>query len=144
MPFDPKIIREPDDDGDEFPSDMLEELGAQLTADANHLANCYPSKRLAQPQSVVRFRARRWHVAAAVAMVLLAVVFVTRPRNPVATVPTVANIEPLAAVPSPVSETPPEVADKFVATYENLTGPEWEGVLDLLEQDSAGVASLSL
>lgn len=146
MPFDPKIVREPND-GDDLTNEMLAELGAQLTADAQHLAQKYPARATRFRPAASQPRLGRWPLLAAVASVALVAavslgLWANRPE--VADKPTVVVAEQPVLDSKVAVAIPTDSADSFVSTYENLTAPEWEGLLDLLEQQSAGVASLSL
>ena len=146
MPFDPKIVREPDDE-DDLADEMLAELGAQLTADAQFLAQKYPARATRFRPAAAQPWLGRWRLLAAVASVALVAavslgLWANRPE--VADKPTVVVAEQVAVNSDGAVPIPTDSADSFVSTYENLTAPEWEGLLDLLEQQSEGVASLSL
>lgn len=165
MAFEPRIVRS--DDHDEAPPgtdprqsdrlplsaeidgwlpDDLQELASQLSADSARLAASFP----AEPPALdgLRRRRHRWRptvaAAAVVAALGLAVLghwgFAPRraDQSPLA-------IQPVGAAKSVDLPLPtPEAAISPAFLLENLTGPEREGVLDLLEQQMLPAESVSI
>lgn len=132
MPFDPRLIH-PEEPPEDFDA-VLAELGNQLRDDARMLAAKYPAKRTSEkrPQGSPR---RWWIAGAAVAAVALTAVVVSLPRS---------QPEAHLVMPSAPEVTPVSTNIAVSAPLDDFTGPELEGVLDLLESQDDGRASLSL
>lgn len=133
MSFDPRLIH-PDEPPEDFDA-VLAELGNQLRDDAKMLATKYPAK----PNTPKPAPWRRWAASSAAvgaAAVILAI-FLSMDRIPQA--PAVVTDAATPEV-TPVSTANIAVSDPL----DEFTGPELEGVLDLLENQDNGRASLSL
>jgi len=152
MPFDPRVIQ---DDDDFIPDDeQLEMLGAQLRDDARHLESVYPAKKadanagevaIDPPQPLRSSRAALLLAISAACLGLglfasvawmrgapeQAATIVLTPPNVVSPMPPVPDVEEFVPVITPV-------------VHQNLTGPELEAVLDLLESDAEAEQSVSL
>jgi hypothetical protein len=146
MPFDPKIIRSEDapltSEGDiDLPADFAA-LGQQLRDDAGGLANCYPAAPL--PPRLKTPANRRYRLtitaicgstAAAFLLAFAALQFgardsVQRHIN--------GRPDPLES-PSFVSATTPTE----MASFTELSQPELEALLDLMERDPSAVNRVS-
>jgi hypothetical protein len=167
MPFDPRIVH-PDEppllpDGElDLPTDLAA-LAEQLGDDAAHLSACYPADRAPQValaaelvQSAGRIKRQHWFRSAAVVGTGLATVAAlgisliiaaqqtpqtNRPRQPVAVAPFAA---PDAALPSetfPVSAATTSAGPTL--SVGELSGPELEALLDLLDNEPRSMASIS-
>ena len=141
MQFEPRIISDDGDDRD-LPDDLLI-LAEQLTADADRLAAVYPVDRRDRSPAVVAASARlspksNWRRIVGAAAILAAVGIggwtALGPRN-------VEHPRGNIAVSSHVAESAPVMSSSL---FQDLTGPEKEAVLDLLEGDGARPASLSI
>jgi len=148
MPFEPRLIR-PDDACDDetelaLPADLAA-LAEQLTADAKFIASRHTS-----PLQPVRSSAvapdSRWHrglTAAAILLVASAGVarWMTWPEHHQAAVPAmlVNGHHHVAGDPQPAADA--AVPADF---FQGLSGPEREGLLDLLEKDATEQVSLSI
>ncbi len=157
MPFEPRLIR-PDDVCDDetelaLPADLAE-LAEQLTADANHIASTYSASsgatlRQASPAVPAQLPVEapsRWRRAATAAAILLIASagvarWVTWPETPQAALPTIllGGHHHVASDPQPAVDT--AVPAQF---FQGLSGPEREGLLDLLERDTSQQSSLSI
>lgn len=168
MHFEPRIIS---DDGEDFdlPDDLLI-LAEQLTADADRLATVYPVDRQVRSPEVAADVASiaagavprvspkfNWRRIAGAAAVLFAVgvggwaAFGLRdvgqqPEN-IAALRTNSNVAEqnnatkVTTVSSRVADSVPAMSSVL---FQDLTGPEQEAVLDLLEGDGSQPASLSI
>lgn len=164
MPFDPRVIR-----SDDLPPPthllppVLEALGQQLADDADLLARCYPADDpLASGAStrppIVR-PPSRWprplggHRVAAAAVLLVALGSVCAwqglyrppggPATQTAARPPQTSVRPVPQ--SPPDQAPlPRGAALPTTVFQDLSGPEQEAVLDLLERDLYSSASLSI
>lgn len=162
MPFDPRLIH-PDEpplrsDGElDLPADLAA-LAEQLGDDAAHLSACYPADRSPQValaaelvQSAARIKRQHWFRSAAVVGTGLATVAAlgislviaarqapqaSRPRQPVAVAPASPSD------PSPPSDSLPVSAAATLSVGE-LSGPELEALLDLLDNEPRSMASIS-
>lgn len=123
--------------------DDLQELANQLTADAARLAASFPAEppALDTRLPVVR-RWRPWAMAAAV--IGVAVVSHWEFSDHLAG-PLPLAIHPIGVSrPADGSQPMTEVGIAPAFLLENLTGPEREGVLDLLEQQTLSAESVSI
>jgi hypothetical protein len=162
MPFDPRLIH-PDEpplrpDGElDLPADLAA-LAEQLGDDAAHLSACYPADRAPQValaaelvQSAGRIKRQHWFRSVAVIGTGLATVAAlgisliiaaqqtpktNRPRQPVAIAP---NSVPDSTSPS---ESFP-VSTSATLSVGELSGPELEALLDLLDNEPRSMASIS-
>jgi len=174
MPFDPKIVPpdpSPWDDGAdlELPDDLAA-LGEQLRDDAAYLAERYPARRdvaaagTARRAAAARRPRRMWLAAASAAAIVLLLAgsftawrWVSRQSpgdNVTAGVPVTApsaevqpeGETPRATHPTPVSnDVPAAVLPTVPAVFlQNVSGPELEGMLDLMEHEPEGDPGLSI
>jgi len=148
MPFDPKLIR-PDEpllgpEGELQLPDDLRALAEELGDDAARLAKCFPPPRPTnRPAPLVGTSGRRVAAAAAVvgssALALLLVVgFMLRPI-PVHVAIQAKQQEQMAHS-SPADKS---IAPDTTVSLVDLSGPELEALLDLMERDSHSTASVS-
>ena len=157
MPFDPRVIGDDDEFvPDEFGGDeQLEALGAQLREDAAHLANVYPPKPMAMVKEIEPPRSlhplRLLWLSGIAAASVAAFLFIPMTFRALSTpnAPSVFTALPSEAeVTIPVSPTAPVPTETMPAVtpvvHQNLTGPEWEAVLDLLEYEAEPGQSISL
>lgn len=147
MRFEPRVIQPDDeDDGLDLPADLLL-LAEQLQEDAQRIAAAQTSTRpldaLSRPVA-----ARRWPMRAAVAALLVSAgawsalrLYSGAPHEPHA----VGPLLQVARDADSRGESKREVDTALPAVFfQELTGPEKEGLLDLLEQKSLEQSSLSI
>jgi hypothetical protein len=150
MPFEPRLIR-PDDVCDDetelaLPADLAA-LAEQLTADANYIAARYVSpSQPARSQAQSVEHDSRWHRALTAAAILLIASagvarWMTWPQTQHAAAPTmlVNGHHHVAGETQPAADS--AVPAQF---FQGLSGPEREGLLDLLEKEAKQQASLSI
>lgn len=141
MPFDPRHrLSHP---ADELPADLAE-LAVQLSADAQRLAERYPAPT---PRAARRawWRWRRPGAAAA-AVIAVALGALAARQFPSSGEPTATHSAPRVVVGplgAPLVQ-PAAVRPSTRLWFEELSTPEREGVLDLLEDESVGLVSVSL
>jgi len=155
MPFDPKLIHAEEPPltagGDlDLPADLAA-LAQQLGDDAAHLSARYPAgPAKAETTTGVRRRAASYvgyaAIGAAVASLLGAIVLwesLAGPPVAKTTTATTAAVAPPVSVPS-LSSTPAVAAPRGEnVSLVDLTGPEVEALLDLLDRDPGRAGGIS-
>jgi hypothetical protein len=162
MPFKPRLVQPDDPTRDDAAADDLaqhdaallnlpadlEQLAEQLTADARHLATAYPAPA---SDDARRWSARPgmrsiWPAAVAASLLLVAGVWgaarwasVTAP--PMASAPSLFR---MAADDRSASADQGLPAVLPAMVFEDLSGPEQEGLLDLFEDEAFEQPSLSI
>jgi hypothetical protein len=151
MPFDPELIH-PDDapllpSGEIHLPDDLAALAEQLSDDAAHLSACYPAAGEANvalaselATSAVRLKSQsRRRVAAflgvGVASLLLCTLPFIRPQRDSLPHPPRERVVDSASIASPAAR-PASAATTMSLSLGELSAPEMEALLDLLEGDS--------
>jgi hypothetical protein len=145
MPFEPRLIR-PDDVCDDetelaLPADLAA-LAEQLTADANHIAARHASPSQPSRSQAPADYGSSWHralTAAAILLIFSAGVarWMTWPETQHASAPTMLVNGPHESQPAVDAAVPAQF-------FQGLSGPEREGLLDLLEKEAKDHASLSI
>jgi hypothetical protein len=159
MSFEPRLLRqdEPDDEA-ELPADLVE-LAAQLSADAKHLAQCFPAATSQSPAPIVD-PARRLLRGAAAAVFLCGVGMLAgrlwhhaaRPSRPAEGLSAAKTTVGKGEVSAPATgvQFNPLAVDRLAVPgaagllFGSLSGGEQEGVLDLLEEQPADEAQVSI
>jgi hypothetical protein len=162
MPFDPRIVH-PDepplrpDGGLDLPADLAA-LAEQLGDDAAHLSACYPADRAPQValaaelvQSAARIKRQHWFRSAVVVGTGLATVAAlgisliiaaqqapdtAGPSRPLVVSPGERPLSASAALIDPLPAAP-------ALSVGELSGPELEALLDLLDSEPRSMASIS-
>lgn len=148
----------PDEDGaDDLPAELAP-LGERLAREADRLAERYPASALRQrPRTGAPRSRRRWAWATVAAAVLVAAGIgstarwiaprsAAREEQPIAA----RGAAPLAAaaLPAPTTQRPQSMerpAPRFLpASFHDLSAPQQEAVLDLLEEGDQGLTRLSI
>jgi len=162
MRFDPKIVDDGESEFDdslelELPDDLAA-LGRHLESDAADLARRYPCDENTIPGRSARSNVRRrlaW-TAAAVAVILLTVTAGPLWRSVLESPTAVeemsvadhySNVAPSVVVhePEPTGELLDTVPVLYPATFlQDVSGPELEGVLDLIEHEATDEEGLSI
>jgi hypothetical protein len=141
MPFDPKLIRPDDapvDEGGELrlPSD-LSALAQQLCDDAEHLSRVYPP---ATTKPTARRWATRWSFAAPIGTALATALVIALTLWYASTSDSMLQASPGSSQAGLVSSAPPATTP---VSLTELSAPELEAVLDVLEQDNTRPISVS-
>jgi len=160
MPFDPKLIQ-PDEppltaSGDLDLPDDLKTLAEQLGEDAAHLAHCYPPRQDSrQPEVAARWRRQRAFAfgaaAAALASLLIGGVAFWRGTAGSGVRSTTSVVTAERTSPAEIGESHSVAAGALdehplsssTLSLAELSGPEMEALLDLLEREPGQVTSIA-
>ena len=148
MPFDPKIIAAEDPpltaEGDiDLPADLTA-LGEQLRADALHLANCYPGS-LSKPIGIAAEKRRRFGrmLAATLCGSIVAASSIAFGVFHLGHPLLLQHLRSSSPGPAAQSSFVSSIAPSETISLSELSEPELEAVLDLMEREPSTPVSVS-